>query len=100
MKISALCSALRADAIRLVLYREAGTLGVRSSPVEKQALDRTTTEVDTRGGMVRVKIGLLDGHPVTVAPEYEDCAQAAREAGVPAREIFEEASRIAREGLS
>lgn len=99
VKISVLCSAQRADAIRLVLYREAGTLGVRSAPVEKQALDRTTTEVNTRGGVVRVKIGLLDGRPVTVAPEYEDCARAAREAGVPAREIFEEASRIAREGM-
>ena len=99
VKISVLCSAQRADAIRLVLYREAGTLGVRSAPVEKQALERTITEVNTRGGVVRVKIGLLDGRPVTVAPEYEDCARAAREAGVPAREIFEEASRLAREEI-
>ena len=99
VKISVLCSAQRADAIRLVLYREAGTLGVRSAAVEKQALERTTTEVNTRGGVVRVKIGLLDGRPVTVSPEYEDCARAAREAGVPAREIFEEASRLAREEI-
>jgi uncharacterized protein (DUF111 family) len=41
----------------------------------------------------------MDGHPVTVAPEFEDCARAAREHGVPARDVYEEALRLAREAL-
>ena len=36
---------------------------------------------------------------MTVAPEFEDCAQIAREAGVPAREVYEEAIRLAREAI-
>ena len=97
--VSVLCSPQRQDAIRQVLFRETGTLGVRSVAVDKQALEREWIQVETRYGGVRVKIGRLDGHPVTVAPEFEDCTRVAREAGVPAREIYEEATRLAREAL-
>jgi pyridinium-3,5-bisthiocarboxylic acid mononucleotide nickel chelatase len=97
--ISVLCSPSRQDAIRQVLFRETGTLGVRSSSVDKQALEREWIQVSTRNGGVRVKVGLLDGRPVTVAPEYEDCARVAREAGVPARDVYEEATRLARDAL-
>ncbi len=97
--ISVLCSPQRQDAIRQVLFRETGTLGVRSAAVDKQALEREWIEVTTRYGGVRVKVGMLDGRPVTVAPEFEDCARVAREAGVPARDIYEEATRLARDAL-
>ncbi len=97
--ISVLCSPQRQDAIRQVLFRETGTLGVRATPVEKQALEREWIEIRARHGTVRVKVGLLDGKVVTLAPEYEDCAKLAREAGVPAREIYEEAVHLAREEL-
>ena len=97
--ISVLCSPQRQDAIRHVLFRETGTLGVRSAAVDKQALEREWIEVTTRYGGVRVKVGMLDGRPVTVAPEIEDCARVAREARVPARDIYEEATRLARDAL-
>ena len=97
--ISVLCSPQRQDAIRQVLFRETGTLGVRSATVDKQALDREWLSVTTQHGGVRVKIGQLEGRTVTVAPEFEDCVRVAREAGVPAREIYEEATRLARDLL-
>ena len=97
--ISVLCSPQRQDAIRQVLFQETGTLGVRSAPVDKQALDREWLTVTTRHGGVRVKVGRLEGRTVTVAPEFEDCVRVAREAGVPAREIDEEATRLARDAL-
>jgi uncharacterized protein (DUF111 family) len=49
---------------------------------------------------VAVKVGSLEGAPVSVAPEYEDCARVARETGVPLREIYEEALRLARAELA
>jgi uncharacterized protein (TIGR00299 family) protein len=98
--ITVLCAPLKQDAIRQVLFRETGTLGVRSAAVDKQALEREWIQVSTRHGGVRVKVGLLDGRPVTLAPEYEDCARVAREAGVPARDVYEDATRLAREALS
>jgi uncharacterized protein (DUF111 family) len=50
----------------------------------------------TEYGVVRVKLGILDGSVVTAAPEFEDCAKLAREAGVPARDVYEQAERLAR----
>jgi pyridinium-3,5-bisthiocarboxylic acid mononucleotide nickel chelatase len=98
--ISVLVSPQRQEAVRQVLFREAGTLGVRATAVDKQALEREWVEVSTSHGTVRVKIGRLEGKPVTLAPEFEDCAHLAREAGIPLREIYEEAVRIAREAVT
>jgi uncharacterized protein (TIGR00299 family) protein len=97
--ISVLVSPSRQEAVRQVLFRETGTLGVRASIVDKQTLEREWVEVTTQHGSVRVKIGRLEGNAVTVAPEYEDCVKVAREAGVPARDVYEEATRLAREAI-
>ena len=98
--VSVLASPQRQDAIRQVLFRETGTLGIRTSAVDKRMLDREWLEVATSHGAVRVKIGRLEGDAITVAPEFEDCARVAREAGVPARDIYEEAIRLARGALT
>jgi pyridinium-3,5-bisthiocarboxylic acid mononucleotide nickel chelatase len=98
--ISVLCAAARESDLRRILFRETGTLGIRSTPVTKHALERDVLKVETSAGPIAVKVGLLDGHPVTVAPEYEDCARAARESGIPARDVHEEALRLAREELA
>jgi pyridinium-3,5-bisthiocarboxylic acid mononucleotide nickel chelatase len=96
LTISVLCGPARADDLRALLFRETGTLGVRASRVDKRALDREHITVATRHGSVRVKVGSMDGSPVSVAPEYEDCARVAREAAVPLRDVFDEATRLAR----
>jgi uncharacterized protein (TIGR00299 family) protein len=98
--VSVLVSPQREEAIRQVLFRETGTLGVRTSAVDKRALEREWVEVATRHGLVRVKIGVLDGVAITVAPEFEDCVRVAREAGVAARDVYEEATRLARESIA
>jgi pyridinium-3,5-bisthiocarboxylic acid mononucleotide nickel chelatase len=97
--ISVLVSPSRQEAVRQVLFREAGTLGIRAMVVDKQTLERDWVEVTTQHGSVRVKIGRLEGNAVTVAPEFEDCVKVAREAGVPARDVYEEATRLAREAI-
>jgi uncharacterized protein (TIGR00299 family) protein len=94
-----LCDPQRAEAMRTILFSETGTLGVRATSVSKRALARQILEVETPHGTVTVKVGTLDGRVVTVAPEFEDCVRAARETGIPAREVYEEALRIAREKL-
>ncbi|MFL5799203.1 MAG: nickel pincer cofactor biosynthesis protein LarC [Actinomycetota bacterium] len=98
--VSVLCTAAAEPDLRRILFRETGTLGVRSTPVSKFSLDRETLKVETTAGTIAVKVGLLDGHPVTVAPEFEDCARAARDSGIPARDVYEEALRLARDELS
>ena len=98
--LSVLCSPRHEEAIEGILFRETGTLGVRAAAVTKRALEREMVKVETSHGPVAVKVGTFEGRRVTVAPEYEDCARVARDAGVPAREIYEEAVRLAREELS
>jgi uncharacterized protein (TIGR00299 family) protein len=97
--LAVLCSTEREPTLRQVLFRETGTLGVRTTAVEKHVLERELVKVETAHGPVAVKIGLLEGKRVSVSPEYEDCARVAREAGVPAREVYEEALRLAHDQL-
>ena len=97
--VSVLCDTARAEALRHLLFKETGTLGMRMTSVDKAALERDWLEVRTGSGAVRVKLGSLDGAVVTASPEFEDCVRLAREAGVPARDIYAEASRLARDIL-
>jgi pyridinium-3,5-bisthiocarboxylic acid mononucleotide nickel chelatase len=97
--LSVLCSERQQDEMRAMLFEETGTLGVRASRTQKFALDRSEIEVQTAGGRVRVKVGFLRGQPVTMSPEHDDCARAARQAGAAVRAIYDEAARKAREAL-
>ena len=54
-------------------------------------LERRIETVSTPYGDVRVKVA-LDGEALrNVAPEFEDCAARAREAGVALKEVYRQA---------
>jgi hypothetical protein len=74
-----------------VLFAETPTFGVRSHVCSRRKLARSTEVVATRFGDIRVKTGLHGDQVVSVSPEYEDCARAARAAGVALREVMSEA---------
>jgi pyridinium-3,5-bisthiocarboxylic acid mononucleotide nickel chelatase len=57
---------------RLVLARST-SFGVRMTPASRLVAGRRVIEVETGLGRVRVKVKELEGRPVDVAPEYEDC---------------------------
>jgi uncharacterized protein (DUF111 family) len=97
--VSVLCSRELEQEMRRILFRETGTLGVRTTPVAKTALAREILKVETSYGPVAVKVGRLEDGGVTLSPEFEDCARLAREFGVPAREVHQEAVRRAREEI-
>jgi pyridinium-3,5-bisthiocarboxylic acid mononucleotide nickel chelatase len=80
------------------LLRHSTTLGVRVQRLERYELDRAMREVDVDGHTVRVKIGLLDGTVVNVAPEHDDCAAAAAATGRPVKQIWAEALAAATAG--
>ncbi len=86
--LGALCDAGRRAAVTGVLLAETTTLGVRAHRVERTELERALHEVETPYGVVRVKVGALDGRPLGAHPEYDDCLQRARERGVPVREVM------------
>jgi uncharacterized protein (TIGR00299 family) protein len=86
--VSALVPAGVADAVRRVLFTESSTIGVRSHPVAKHALDRESRTVDVDGCPVRVKVARLAGVVVNVSPEYDDVAAAAAALGRPAKAVL------------
>ena len=75
-----------------VLFAETTTFGIRRSICSRRKLARSIETVSTRFGDIRVKVGRGGGEPIA-APEYEDCARAARERGVPLRDVMFEARR-------
>jgi len=85
---SALARPSEERAVAEAILRETTTLGVRVSPVRRWELEREWVEVDIAGEPVRVKLGLLDGSVVNVAPEHDDCLAAARASGRPVKEIW------------
>lgn len=97
--LSALVDVNGRDAVMDVLYRETTTLGVRSRPVEKDELLREWVEVEIEGHDVRVKIGRRANQVITVSPEYEDCARAARATGMPLKDVYERARKGATQSL-
>jgi pyridinium-3,5-bisthiocarboxylic acid mononucleotide nickel chelatase len=77
-------------ALRAIVLGETGSLGLRFWPVERYALARQTVTVDVDGHAVRIKSG-----PHGSKPEHDDVATAARELGVPLREIARRAVEAA-----
>ena len=71
------------------IFGQTTTLGLRVSTQQRMELARSVEEVGTRFGMIRMKVPA--GYPDRASPEYEDCARAAREAGVPVAAVLDAA---------
>lgn len=92
--ITALAPTAAADAIVEVLLRETTSLGCRAFPVTKYHLLRRMETVTTPWGAVEVKVALADGQVLRKVPEFESCAELARRAGVPVRDVLAAAGGI------
>ena len=89
--VSVLCDEPKIPEMEEILFRETTTLGVRRYPVSRHKLRRQATEVSTRFGPVKGKLGWIEGRPPTFSPEHDDCARVATSHGVPLREIYDAA---------
>jgi uncharacterized protein (TIGR00299 family) protein len=92
--LSVLCKPGDADRLRSRLFRETSTLGIRTLEVTRHSLPRAIEPVETPFGEIRMKVCRWGDGEEKAAPEYEDCARAARTAGVPVRQVFEAAQAI------
>lgn len=78
------------------LFRESGTLGIRRYPVSRWLATRGAVGVKVDGVVVAVKWGRWKGRLVSLAAEYEDAVRAARETGLPVRDVMQRAVAEAR----
>ena len=85
-----------ADVARAML-EETSAIGVRVARMGRYELEREEHVVELDGGSVRVKIALLDGKVVNVAPEHDDCAALAKSTGRAVKSIWAEALARAQE---
>ncbi len=86
---------LESAAVELIL-RETPTLGIRTRRAERYVAQRQSFALDTELGEVSVKVKLLDGKPVSVSPEYEDCRRIAQSSGLPLQEVYQRTMEEAR----
>ncbi len=93
--LTILCRPEDLERMAEVVFRETTTLGLRYRREGRIELARRLDTVKTGYGTVRVKVGFLDGRPVQVWPEYEDCARLARRLGVPLKDV-QQAALLAR----
>ena len=94
--LHALCDDAAQNAVITTLLRETTTLGVRLQKVQRAAMPRTLSEVETPFGAVRVKSAEWpEGNVQRAVPEYDDVVKLATEKNVSAREVYEAAQHTA-----
>lgn len=92
LKLGVLCAPDDAASLRRLIFQATPTFGIREWSVARTALARHHETVETPYGPVRIKVGKLEGRPITRTPEFDDCAARAGEAGVTPRQVAEAAA--------
>ena len=86
-KVTCVCAAADVDRLAELIFRETTTIGIRYTVARRKTLEREFARVETRYGGVTIKISRLEGRPVNVVPEYEDCRRLAEDKGVALKEV-------------
>jgi len=95
--VSALARPEAEPAVARALLEHTSTLGVRVSALRRYELEREGRRVEVDGHAIGVKLGVLDGRVVNVAPEHDDCARVARATGRPVKHVWAAAMAAAQE---
>jgi uncharacterized protein (TIGR00299 family) protein len=89
--LTVICHPEKLASCEAVLFRETSTLGIRRTTQKRSILQREIQKVETIYGTVAVKVawtGAATEKIITnIQPEYEDCAELARQNQIPWREI-------------
>jgi uncharacterized protein (TIGR00299 family) protein len=89
-QIQVLSDLQKSTQLKDILFRETSTLGIRQTIVDRFCLPRTSQEVETSFGKIRVKVAET-GTQTKVSPEFEDCQRIALEKKLPLQEVYQEA---------
>jgi pyridinium-3,5-bisthiocarboxylic acid mononucleotide nickel chelatase len=75
------------EALSGMLFAETTTIGVRYQELLRERLEREVRSIPTPVGPIRFKIATRDGRVLNASPEFDDCAQAAAERGLPIKDV-------------
>lgn len=91
--LTVVCPLEKVSACEEVLFRETTTLGIRRLMQQRTILQREMQTVETSYGNVQIKVATLgqgeNKKILNVQPEYEDCAQLARQHSQPWTKIHQ-----------
>ena len=89
--LTVLCHLDKAVCCQQIIFRETTTLGIRHYQQQRSILTREFQEVALPEGIVRIKVATQgtgeNQRVINVQPEYEDCAQIARDSGRSLRDV-------------
>src|SRR6266436_6643951 len=94
VQLSILCRPDGREKFLQLLFAETTTIGARSYEVRRRALPRETVRVETRFGLIDVKVASVNNGTVNAMPEFEQCRAAAQQFGVALREVQEAARAV------
>jgi hypothetical protein len=86
--VTVICDAAEAARCESVLFAETTTFGIRRHTATRSVLARSHESVSTPYGTIHVKVGRRGAEVVQVAPEFDECAAAAKRGGVPLRVVM------------
>ena len=89
--LSVLVKPVDSDRAVATIFKETTTLGIRVRPTQRLMLPRRIESVSTPFGPVRVKIATLGSSVRGVAPEFEDCREAALRTGASLQLVMDAA---------
>ncbi len=81
--------------VERIIFEQSTTFGIRKYKVNRNKLYRKFVDVKTEYGMIKVKVGTLNGCIKNITPEHEDCRKIADKRGVPLRLIYNAATNAA-----
>ena len=94
-KVSVLAEQKEREVLSKILLRETTSFGVRFYEVGRLILDREIQKLKTSYGVIKIKIGSLDGETVQATPEFEDCRNAARKKMVTVKKVYDDVLAMA-----
>ena len=94
--LTVICHSEIAHNCKEIIFRQTTTLGIRERTQQRSILDREIQSVETKYGVIKVKVASWgeDKQILNVQPEYEDCADLARRHDVPWREVSQNAIAV------
>ena len=93
--LTALSTRKSKDELLDIIFKESTSIGIRTYPVDRVCLERSTVKVSSGYGVVKVKVSTRDGKVVNAQPEYEDCKRIAGKKGVALKKVIAAAAAAA-----
>ncbi len=81
--------------VERIIFEQSTTFGIRKYRASRKKLHRKLVDVETEYGMIKVKVGVLNGCIKNITPEHEDCRKIAEERGIPLKLIYNTAMNAA-----